>query len=166
MTKSQYAKHLHVSDTKQLGTAQWFEQHNPTAQAQILERMAEAIRKGYWDASEATRRALAERWQQLAEQFQIDTGAPLTRRYIADMASGFGLHAGPKPEAAATADAPADTAEGSNHAHEHSVQGHVMTPSTPDSNPDHHTTLWALTIMLLLIASGAMWQAQQGRKPR
>src|SRR3546814_1730298 len=69
----------------------WFEQHNLTAQAQVLERMAEAIRKGYWDAPERTRRALVERWQELAQQLEEETGAPLTRQFIADMAQGFGL---------------------------------------------------------------------------
>ncbi|HFL6970524.1 TPA: cobaltochelatase subunit CobN, partial [Pseudomonas aeruginosa] len=55
-----------VMDRRELGLAEWFETHNPTAQAQIIARMAEAIRKGYWDASEQTRRELAERWRQLA----------------------------------------------------------------------------------------------------
>ncbi|MBF3225889.1 hypothetical protein HKW74_41230, partial [Pseudomonas aeruginosa] len=54
-----------VMDRRELGLAEWFETHNPTAQAQIIARMAEAIRKGYWDASEQTRRELAERWRQL-----------------------------------------------------------------------------------------------------
>src|SRR5690606_15304152 len=75
----------YVSDTRDLGTRAWFERHNPTAQAQVLERMAEAMRKGYWDAPEQTRRALAERWQELAQRFGVDAGAPLTRQYIAGM---------------------------------------------------------------------------------
>ena len=59
------------------------EQHNPTAQAQIIERMLEAIRKGYWDATEQTRREIAERWQQLADR-GLATGAKRS------MASGSG----------------------------------------------------------------------------
>ncbi|WP_404854573.1 cobaltochelatase subunit CobN, partial [Escherichia coli] len=41
-----------VMDRRELGLAEWFETHNPTAQTQIIARMAEAIRKGYWNASE------------------------------------------------------------------------------------------------------------------
>src|SRR3546814_8847533 len=84
----------------------WFEQHNPTAQAQVLERMAEAIRKGYWDAPERTRRALVERWQELAQQLEEETGAPLTRQFIADMAQGFGL-SGASTDASDAASSPA-----------------------------------------------------------
>ncbi len=108
----------YVTDTRELGTAAWFEQHHPTAQAQILERMAEAIRKDYWDAPQDTRDALARRWDTLVQEHGVDTGAPVTRAFIAQMAqaaaqagtaapdsapaaSGFGLDAGaPAIEAA------------------------------------------------------------------
>lgn len=81
----------YISDTRQLGTQDWFEAHNPSAQAQVLERMAEAIRKGYWDAPEDTRRALAERWNELEQRFNATAGDALTRDFVADMAQGFGL---------------------------------------------------------------------------
>src|SRR5690606_20707184 len=89
----------YVMDTRQLGVREWFERHNPTAQAQVLERMAETIRKGYWNASNETRRALAERWLALENQFGVNTGAATTRQYIADLAQGFGLSAAPAPAA-------------------------------------------------------------------
>ena len=67
-------------DARDLGLNEWFEEQNPTAQAQIIERMTEAIRKGYWDASEQTRKELAERWQELTEQAGADAGAQNDRR--------------------------------------------------------------------------------------
>lgn len=153
----------YIHDTRELGTREWFEQHNPTAQAQILERMAEAIRKGYWDASEDTRRALAQRWQTLEQQFGVDTGAALTRRFIADMAQGFGLsntHA-PNVETAsmptATPDAQAQSQSQTDQALE-SVQGQVLEAvQTPVQNDSRQH--WALALMLLLVLGGGLRQA-------
>ena len=64
----------YVMDKRDMGLNEWFEEFNPTAQAQMIERMAEAIRKGYWDASEQTRKELAERWQDLVTNHQADRG--------------------------------------------------------------------------------------------
>ena len=83
----------YVNDSRELGTRDWFEQHNPTAQAQMLERMAEAIRKDYWDASEQTRAQLAERWQQLQNEFDVAPGNPVTSAFIAELARGAGFEA-------------------------------------------------------------------------
>ena len=77
-------------DRRELGLAEWFETHNPTAQAQIIARMAGAIRRSCWDASEQTRRELAERWRQLAAAGAGEVGAATTREFIERMAGGFG----------------------------------------------------------------------------
>ncbi|WP_395503116.1 cobaltochelatase subunit CobN [Ectopseudomonas mendocina] len=82
----------YVMDKRELGLDAWFEQHNPTAQAQLIERMVEAIRKGYWDASEQTRRELVARRQQLAATEAGVVGEALTRQFLEQMAAGFGMH--------------------------------------------------------------------------
>ncbi|THF67193.1 cobaltochelatase subunit CobN [Pseudothauera nasutitermitis] len=152
----------YVTDTRALGTREWFEQHNPTAQAQILERMAEAIRKGYWDASADTRRALAQRWQELARQHGVATGAETTRRFIDDLARGFGLDtaAAPDAEAAPVSSDTPDAADSAERARE-AVQGQVLealeTP-LPDDSPQR----WALAAMLLLLCAGGLRQAIAG----
>ncbi|WP_205655650.1 cobaltochelatase subunit CobN [Alcanivorax sp. 24] len=149
----------YVTDSRELGTNEWFEQHNPTAQAQMLERMAEAIRKGYWDASEQTRRQLAQRWQTLSEQFEVDTGAEMTRRFIADMARGFGLDGGAKPDADATPN-PAQPPSANDANEPQAVQGQVMEAVAAESPDDAPPLLWAFSLMLLLIGAGALWQAR------
>ncbi|OZI66154.1 cobaltochelatase subunit CobN [Bordetella genomosp. 4] len=154
----------YVSDTRALGTRQWFEQHNPTAQAQVLERMAEAIRKGYWDASEQTRRALAERWQELAQRFDVDTGAEVTRQYIADMAQGFGLEASATSNAvpAAKPNQPDSPAAESPQ----SVQGQVLEPVEPAAVSEDISSRWVLLLMLILLGSGALRQGLRSRHVR
>ncbi len=154
----------YISDTRALGTRAWFEQHNPTAQAQVLERMAEAMRKGYWDASAQTRRELAQRWQDLAQQFDVNTGAEATRRFIAEMAQGFGLHGAAVPSAAA---APAGTestppAPPAETALE-TVRGQVL-EQVEAAAPDDDQLLWVLTAMLLLICAGGLRQVADRRR--
>lgn len=148
-----------VNDQRQLGIGQWFEQHNPTAQAQLIERMVEAIRKGYWDAPEKTRNELATRWQELITEHGADAGEPVTREFIAHMASGFGLALGDIP-AGATNPSSADSAEPGEI-----VRGQVMQEVA--EQPTETRTPWRLwlgiaTLVICLLA-GAVRQALANR---
>ncbi|RMX03074.1 cobaltochelatase subunit CobN [Corticibacter populi] len=158
----------YVSDTRELGTREWFERDNPTAQAQILERMAEAMRKGYWEASEETQRALVQRWQELEQQFDVDTGAPRTREYIAALAQGFGLQAGAAPAkpagppAAAPQEAPTDAAADSDAAGEAMpVTGQLMEPVAAAEPLPRWLSWLALAVLLLSVFAGGWHQARQ-----
>lgn len=141
----------YIEDTRELGTNEWFEQHNPTAQAQVLERMAEAIRKGYWDAPEATRQALAERWNELEQQFNATAGEPLTRTFVADMAQGFGLAQAAAEADAATPDA-ASAADAQAQA-QSAVSGQLMQPveTAPPLFP------WMLVFSLALLGAATLY---------
>jgi cobaltochelatase CobN len=132
---------VYVMDKYKLDMQRWFEQHNPTAQAQILERMLEAIRKGYWDATEQTRREIAERWQQLADR-GVTTGAPATREFAQEMAAGFGLQPGK-----ATSSATSQT---------QTVRGQLMQETTAQETPEPLWRVWLalLAILLCFIVGG------------
>ncbi|RZT99854.1 cobaltochelatase CobN subunit [Advenella incenata] len=148
----------YVNDTRELGTREWFEQHNPTAQAQILERMAEAMRKGYWNASEQTRRDLVQRWQQLAEQFDVHTGAEATRRYIADIAKGFGLASGAAPDTdAGSAHAQTADTQGSTEQELQAVHGQILERVEVSAEPSPETPL-ALLLLLFVAVTGGVRQ--------
>lgn len=150
----------YVNDTREPGTRKWFEQHNPTAQAQIMERMAEAIRKGYWDAPEQTRRDLAARWQQLDEQLDASTGAQVTRQYLADLAQGFGLNSGqaPKRDSAPAHPAPPESSTSAKQAQQ-SVQGPVLTRVEAPAESVLDTAL----ALLVLLAAGVAGGVRQWR---
>ncbi|MFV0679823.1 cobaltochelatase subunit CobN [Ottowia sp.] len=62
---------VYVRDKHQLGLNQWFEQHNPHALAQTVERMVEAARQGYWQADSATLAELKARWRDLAQRHDV-----------------------------------------------------------------------------------------------
>lgn len=146
-----------VRDIRQLGLKAWFEQNNPTAQAQIVERMIEAIRKGYWDATEQTRRELVERWHELADQHGVNLGQPATRAFIADMAAGFGLQtADAAPEQAA--DVAADSGE--------QVRGPVLQPVAPAERggAPPWQTWFALALLAACLCAGAFAQMRSNAR--
>src|SRR5690606_18929283 len=111
-------------DARALGLNAYFERYNPAAQAQLIERMAEAIRKGYWDAPEETRRLLAERWQALSSGHGV-AGQPVTEAFIARMAAGYGL-ASAAAETAEGGQAPPDATPPAAAPAQEAVQGQVL----------------------------------------
>ena len=149
-----------VRDVRKLDLPRWFEQNNPTAQGQLIERLVEAIRKGYWNAPEETRRELAERWRELAETHGVAVGAQSTKDFVAAMSAGFGLSAQP----AATSASPAAPVAGET-AQPQAVSGQVMTPAAPprDTEPDWRRWLGAVLI-LFCFAAGALSQARANRR--
>lgn len=149
-----------VRDTRTLGLAAWFERHNPTAQGQIIERMIEAIRKGYWDAPADVRRELAQRWQELADEHGVRVGEEPTLAFVAQLASaGFGTQAstdaqpsgGSAPAAAPASRAPAER-----------VVGQEMRPVSSQVPPSKWP--WSSLLGLgLLLAAAALGAGQQFR---
>ncbi|CAO3456264.1 CobN-like chelatase BtuS for metalloporphyrine salvage [Azospirillum argentinense] len=149
----------YIRDRRNLGLDGWFEKHNPTAQAQVIERMAEAIRKGYWDADEQTRRDLSERWQALVRDHGVSTGAPATTAFMEAMAAGYA----PAPEPSVPTP-PAEAA--ASEAVSETVQGQVMTPVPADGGDDPAAwRVWAgLAFLFLFVLGGAARQAGVNRR--
>ncbi len=85
----------YVKDSHRLGTREWFERHNPTALAQLSERMLEAVRKDYWKADPRTVRELVQTWQELAARHDVHTANESFKAYVAELATGFGLGTAP-----------------------------------------------------------------------
>ncbi|WP_306152208.1 cobaltochelatase subunit CobN [Roseovarius sp. MMSF_3281] len=124
----------YVQDSRDLGLDAYFEAENPTAQAQLMERMIEAIGKGYWDAPDETRRALADRWQQLEAEHDVETGAEVTRTYVAEMAAGFGLEVTAPAEGSVEGMQPPETSE-AEAAQTQAVSGQALELSEPAEEP-------------------------------
>lgn len=82
---------IYVNDKYELGLEAWFEQHNPTAQAQLIERMLEAVRKAYWQPDEKTVRDLMQRWQALQQHPDVQV-VPYQENMMKQLqASGYDL---------------------------------------------------------------------------
>ncbi|MDP3491125.1 MAG: cobaltochelatase subunit CobN [Phenylobacterium sp.] len=96
-----------VMDRRNLGLNDWFEAHNPTAQAQLIERLTETIRKGYWTPDAETLAQLSERWAELTKAGAMAGEATTT----ALLSSGFGLSAQAPATGAAAPQGQAPTGE-------------------------------------------------------
>jgi len=87
---------VYVNDKYKLGMKDYFERHNPAAQAQMIERMLEAVRKDYWKPDQATLNALAARYKDLAIRRDVHSDNAAFRKFVAQINAaavntGFGL---------------------------------------------------------------------------
>jgi cobaltochelatase CobN len=83
---------VYVEDSYDMGINEWFDEVHPTAQAQLLERMLEAVRKDYWAADDETVKAMTERYIELANQHDVFTDNEKFKEYVDAKAQGFGLN--------------------------------------------------------------------------
>lgn len=83
---------VYVQDKYDMDLREWFEQANPHALAQMLERMIEATRKDYWDADEETIKEMIETYIELANQYDVVTSNEKFNEFVEGQAAGFGLN--------------------------------------------------------------------------
>lgn len=147
---------VYIKDKYNLDMKAWFEQSNPTAMAQIAERMLEAIRKDYWKASEETKKELVQLNQELSEKYDVHTDNQTFKAYVAELAAGYGLSATPAPTAEASA-APAveqpSQQEQSQEAISETVQGQVMQEQQPQPTSEPDSKWWLLLFALVLVGA-------------
>ncbi|MFT3762279.1 MAG: cobaltochelatase subunit CobN [Pseudoxanthomonas sp.] len=126
----------YVRDKRNLGIEAWFARHNPTAQAQMIRRMREAIARGYWRPDERTVAELDQRLQAL-------TAARPTAQPSRASSPGYGTQpaarSSPPPAnsetAAADARADASAAPAETADNTPQVRGQVMQQVNPDPPP-------------------------------
>ena len=80
---------VYVRDKHKLGIQQWMERENPHALAQMMERMIEMARQGYWQADSATVDELKARYKDLAQRFDVRTSNQTFQEYVG--LPGYGL---------------------------------------------------------------------------
>lgn len=156
---------VYINDKYDLSMREWFEQANPTALAQIAERMLEAIRKDYWDAGDSTKRELVELYQELAEQHDVHTSNATFQAYVTELAVGYGL-SGIAPEAATTAmPESSDTSEADVEPTAlEEVSGQQMKEITQQDT--RQQSYWWLWLMLVIILLGTVYQRYMWNKQR
>jgi cobaltochelatase CobN len=153
----------YVKDRYKLGMRDWFEKNNPTALAQITERMLEAVRKDYWKADEQTRRELVQVYQELAAKYDVQTANETFKTYVAEQAKGFGLNAQLTPAKAAAPSEP--SAPQATAAQPQPVQGQQLTEVKKDQ--PLAGLIWSYAWLLVaVVVAGMLWQAWQARASR
>ena len=156
-------KAVYLDDKYELGINEWFEEHYPHAQAQLIERMLEAARKEYWSTDAVNLQQLAQRWQKLAERYDVQSSNNHFNEYVAEAAAGFGLGAvAPAADMAAepdSAEIPAETLEQVEGQRLEKQQDVVDAPPQPFD----WMALFGLLVILVALAGG-MWH--QSRRLR
>lgn len=164
---------VYIKDKYNLDMKEWFEKSNPTAMAQITERMLEAIRKDYWKASEETKKELVQVYEALAQKYDVHTDNQTFKAYVAELSAGYGLSAAPAPDMATRAAEPmamqapeppqTQDSEVSQPAENlEQVQGQVMQEQQPPE-PQEPEPRWWLALFLVLLM-GAIHQAWSRKK--
>ncbi|MBF6059019.1 cobaltochelatase subunit CobN [Thiomicrorhabdus heinhorstiae] len=159
---------VYIKDKYDLDMKTWFEESNPTAMAQIAERMLEAIRKDYWKSSEQTKKELVQTYQELAEKYDVHTDNQTFKAYVAELAAGYGLSAAPAPDMATSAAQPApaesmekpeseNTEQTEQTEQLETVQGQVMQEQQPEEQQPIDQPKWWL-LLVALLAAGALRQ--------
>ena len=168
---------IYVNDKYRLGMKDWFERNHPHAQAQMIERMLEAARKGYWQADARSLKALAQRYRELAQRFDVKTYNRKFSAYAAKLAgqgmAGYGLAApaGGMPERGMPPSQSAVPREAAQAVPEHAqvnpppsqtkmVTGRQMVKQTTAPGPDWRASLPGLGLILLAMALGG-WRRQR-----
>lgn len=151
----------YVKDRRGQGVAEWFDRHNPTAQVQLIQRLQEAIARGYWAADEQTRQELQARLDTLtAASAALAPAMPARPATAAAARAGFGLQAPATASPAAsapTASAPAAAADAAPA----TVRGRVMRARPVTPPPPRTGTAVALLALLVLLIAGACLQARR-----
>jgi cobaltochelatase CobN len=157
----------YVADSRKLGLGRFFAQVHPGAQLQMVDRMLEAVSRGYWQADEATRTSLARRRAELERSVarSDQAGQDLLDR------AGFGLSAPSSTPAQATAAvsaAPA-AAQASPRSEAEPPIGRVLERQKPPVAaplPALRGQLPSLLLILVLLLTGAALEAgAQRRRP-
>jgi cobaltochelatase CobN len=158
----------YVRDSRNMGIAAWFDQHNPTAQAQLIERMREAIERGYWRADEQTIAELRQRLQALTTPAAQDV-----RRESAAALGGFGLSTPAAGAATSSTDSAPDSAAEPEPAPQPetapapAVRGRVLQEVVAAEQTDR--SQWrnwlSLLLLSLLVGAGAWRQWRDNAQP-
>ncbi|MGP1664373.1 MAG: cobaltochelatase subunit CobN, partial [Rhodanobacter sp.] len=154
---------VYVRDKYKLGLDAWFEKENPHAQAQVIERMLEASRQGYWNAKPATVETLKQRYRDLAQRFDVHTDNAPFLEYVATAAPAD-VTGEPSGTATPTVAEPSMDHPGAP-APMQQVTGMQLEKDAPATDAPHDPRMpWVPAALALCLIVGATRQAQ--RRPQ
>ena len=147
---------VYIEDSLELDINEFFEEINPNAQARMLERMLEAVRKDYWAADEATLQAMVERYIEIVEQFDHYVDNEKLREFTNLSAQGFGLDLALPP--------PQNNSSANQMANPEAVEGQLLEQQNESAEGEvewDKILLISLLVITLLMIAGAVRQARK-----
>ncbi len=82
---------VYVQDKYKMDLRNWFETNNVQALPQMIERMIEATRKGYWQPSEEVVSELIKTYIELSRKYDIQTSNKALEDYVDQLAASYGM---------------------------------------------------------------------------
>lgn len=82
---------VYVNDKYDMEMKQFFEENNPYALAQIVERVLEAERKEYFETDQETLKKLTETYLEIANKYDVYTENDKFKENLQQLAKGFGM---------------------------------------------------------------------------
>jgi len=157
---------IYVEDKLELGVDEWFKEVQPAAIAQVSERMLEAIRKDYWEASDETVKALVEKYMEIIKEHDVYTPNEKFKEFLETKAVGFGIDVSALKELQdRQANPPAQQTAQATAANAETVQVEGMKlekqPEKTNETEDDWTLYWLGLAMLVLIAAGFLFEAKR-----
>lgn len=152
---------IYVMDSLDVDMNEWFEEHSAEAQLRMMERMLDAIRKGYWSASEQTKQELTAAYMDSLERNELVPAHDQLAEFADQLATGFGLAPfalnalNSTPPATQNTPAPTQGTE--------QVEGRRLEQSTPQGT-DIDTQWWWLVLIFLPLMFGAVRQYKQTKR--
>ncbi len=148
---------IYVEDKLELGVDEWFKEVQPAAIAQISERMLEAVRKDYWDASDETVKALVEKYMEIIKEQDVYTPNEKFKKFLETKAVGFGIDVSALQQLnERQANPTQQQAEATANAETVQVEG-VKLEKQPDqqmNEEDDMTIYWICLALLLMFIVG------------
>ncbi|MFC6631968.1 cobaltochelatase subunit CobN [Microbulbifer taiwanensis] len=141
---------VYVDDKYQMAMREFFEEHNAEALAQMLERMLEAVRKGYWEADAETLKKMVETYAELAQEFDVATDNEKFKDFVSEQALGFGLAplvSGQVPDNVSAAAAPTQQVSGQK----------LEQVEKPPRDDNSQIYLWLLLLGIVLAGFASNW---------
>ncbi|MCK5829884.1 MAG: cobaltochelatase subunit CobN [Methylococcales bacterium] len=146
---------VYVQDKYQLDMDKWFAESNNHTQAQMIERMLEAVRKDYWAAGDEVTKELVEKYIQLATQYDVTTDNEKLTEYVNSQAQGFGLS--PLPIEISQPMVAGQVVNASQQ-----IQGQKLEEVKPNQEAEKNDEVeWILYLMMLFFMLGVGYQAKE-----
>ncbi|GAA5314947.1 MAG: cobaltochelatase subunit CobN [Candidatus Pelagadaptatus aseana] len=145
---------VYVQDSYDMGINEWFEQVHPTAQAQFLERMLEAVRKDYWAADDDTVKAMTERYIELANRYDVFIDNEAFKDYVDAKAQGFGLNMTLQPPVESLPEMAQPTQAAAQQVEGQKLEKVEQQPMDNDTDLQLYASLMASVLLILL----GVWQ--------
>lgn len=156
---------VYVDDKLELGLDEWFEKTNPEALARMMQRMLEAQRKEYWDASPERLQKLVETYSEFVEKYNLFVDNEKLKENVKKLAAGFGLSV-PKFSVTANQMAMEASAASSANAPAEQVSGQKLEEQkqSNDSTEDDYTIWYVLFGIGLIFFAGWYYEQLINRK--